>query len=261
MVSKALFPPRGTAGALRHDVHSTPSFSSESLFAASLEPVLILDAATEAIVEANPAAAQLLSVDRSALVGKPFLQIFDSVSSLSVQNSLATVRSAPGGTESVRVRTQGGGTPLSVTVSLFRANPRTFLLVRLAATRHAGLGDFRADAPSAVFHAIEATSVAFLVTDSGFFLEYANRAFIDLVGLASQADVRAKSLARWLKFTAADLERLREQVSHRQAATLFCTSLEPEQQPSRLVEVCAVVVPNGQDTCWGFTVRELPRLN
>jgi PAS domain-containing protein len=246
---------------LRHDVHSTPSFSSESLFAASLEPVLILDSATEAIVEANPAAAQLLGVDRSALVGIPFLRIFDSVSSLSVQTSLAAVRSALGGADSVQVCTQDGGTPLSVTVSLFRASPRTFLLVRLAAAGDGGLGDFRAGAPSAVFHAIEATSVAFLVTDSGFFLEYANRAFIDLVGLASQADVRSKSLARWLKFTAADLERLREQVSHRQAATLFCTGLETEHQPSRMVEVCAVVVPNGQDTCWGFTVRELPRLN
>lgn len=54
---------------------------------------------------------------------------------------------------------------------------------------------------------------------------------------------------------------MRDQTLHRQAATLFCTALEPERQPFRFMEVCAVVVPNGHDTCWGFTVRQLPRLN
>ena len=230
------------------------------MFAASLEPVLVLDSATESVVEANPAAAHVLGIDRSVLVGNSFLEIFDSASSLAVQSSLTVVRSTLGVAESVQVRTRGGGTPINLTVTLFRANPRTFLLVRLGSSP-GGLSDYRADASSAVFNAIEATSVAFLVTDSGYFLEYANRAFIELAGVHSQAEVRSKSLARWLKFSASDLERLRQQLLNRQAATLFCTGLEPEQEPPRLVEVCAVVVPNAQDTCWGFTVRELPRLN
>lgn len=54
---------------------------------------------------------------------------------------------------------------------------------------------------------------------------------------------------------------LHDQMLRRQATTLMTARLRSEQNLLREVEVCAVAVPDGQSTCWGFTVRELPRLN
>jgi PAS domain-containing protein len=245
-----------TAGTWAREGANPASFASDSLFAAASEPVLIVDSATGDIVEANPAAAQLFGIGRAALVGTPFLLAFEESSAPALQSSLAAARGA-GSADPVRVRTVGDGTYVDIKLSLFRANPQTYVLVRLTAAAP----DARASAPFAVFHALDSASVGFLVTNSGFLVEYANRAFVEMVELNSHAEVCGESLARWLKFSAVDMERLRDQMFERRAATLLCTSLRPQINAARGVEVCAVAVPDGPDTCWGFTVRELPRLN
>ena len=72
---------------------------------------------------------------------------------------------------------------------------------------------------------------------------------------------KAEVLARWLQLSDTDLAGLQDQMSQRQASTVMSAGLRCGPNSLREVEVCAVAVPDGQMSCWGFTVRELPRLN
>jgi hypothetical protein len=92
-------------------------------------------------------------------------------------------------------------------------------------------------------------------------VEYTNQAFRDLIELSVPAGVHGRSLLRWLEFSTTDLETLRDQMSRRQATSMMRVRLRTERHRALEAEVCAVAVTDGRQACWGFTVRELPRLH
>jgi transcriptional regulator PpsR len=61
------------------------------LFQMAAEAVLIVDAGTQRVVEANPAAAQLLEETARRLVGRPFPEGFDAPSTQTLQSLLAVL--------------------------------------------------------------------------------------------------------------------------------------------------------------------------
>jgi PAS domain-containing protein len=230
---------------------------SEWLFSVALEPVLIIDAGSRCIVQANPAAAELLQHPQAALVGIPLVRLFDESSTGIIEDSLNKAQGA-GDAEEVTCRAAGGGPELRAKLSLFRSGAESFVLVRLAAEADEA---WKSRSQSPVFDAIEGASVGFLLTDSGLRIEYANQAFIDMIELPPPVEMRGKSLVQWLQLTADDLARLRDQMLQREATSVMTARLRTERDSPLEVEVCAVAVPDGAHTCWGFTIRELPRLN
>jgi PAS domain-containing protein len=233
---------------------------SEWLFSMAVEPVLIVDATTQRILQANPAAAELVRISQRLLIGAPFKGVFDASSLQAITHSIDSA-CATGQSEAVALRTAADSTELGVRLSLFRAEAERYLLVRLVAGVGPAFERPSGPAQTPAFDAIEGASVGFLVTDSGFRVEYANQAFLEMVGLPALDQVRGKSLARWLALSDTDLARLRDQMSQRQASSIMTAGLRSEHNLLREVEVCAVAVPDGQLPCWGFTLRELPRLN
>jgi PAS domain-containing protein len=232
----------------------------EWLFAAASESVLIVVAASGTIVAANPAAAALLNSTRSALVGTALADTVDDSSKQSLGNSLACATRV-GRATPVAIRAVNGGPELSATLSLFRKPPESYCLVRLAAKRRAD-GESPGDRPtSPVLDAIEGAPVGFLVADSELRVEYANRAFIDMIEVGSLENLRSKSLQRWLKFTTSDSARLHAQMSAREAVTVLDTRLRSERGATREVEVRAIAVPDDQHACWGFSVCARTLLN
>lgn len=227
------------------------------LFSVASEPVLIVDAVTGHIVQANPAVALLLGASQSELLAAPVVEAFEISSKIAFSESIERARSTSN-TDTVAVRAAANGTQVRAKVSSFRAGDDAYLLVRLGPIiDHEALG-----APeSEVFDAIDGASVGFLVTDAGLRVEYANQAFIQMADLSPSTQILGKSLARWLEFSEHDIARLHHQMAQRQATTAMTARLRTQRMVSREVEVCAVAVPDGQLTCWGFTVRELPSLN
>jgi PAS domain-containing protein len=241
---------------------SSPASSpleSEWLFNASTEPVMIVDIATEIIADANPPALSLLRTSRADLLGKKFQSAFQESSREAIRSSLAMAHSG-GQADATFVRALHGATELSLRLSLVNAPPKSYALVRLepqACTAFKSEGG----AVSVVFQALESSTVGFLITDSDFCIDYANRAFIDMAQAGSSTDVRGSALVRWLKLSEQDLSRLRAQLSERRAAILLAATLHSSLNYPTRVEVCAIAVPNGHQSCWGFSVRELARLN
>jgi len=218
----------------------------DQLFAAAAEPVLIVDAATECIVEANPAAAALLTSTRPALVGALLTDAFVASGAEPIRSSLSRAR-RHGSSKALSVRTRDGGAELTATLS---TSPSSALLHSL-----------RGGGRSKVLDAIESASVGFLMTDSNFNVEYANPAFVEMIELSSVDEVVGKTLMHWLELSAADLARLSKQMSHRKAVTVLTTRLRSDQKRSCDVEVSAVAVPDQENACWGFSIRHRPILN
>lgn len=242
------------------EVEAQAPLPCDRLFAASIEPVLLIDAVTGIIVQANPCAAGLLRTPREALIGTHLLAAFEASSAPDLERSLAHAGNF-GSADTPILQPRSGGPALRAQLSVVRAPPESYFLLRLASDCLASLNESAAGDSSAVFEGIDGASVGFLIADSEFRVDYANRSFVAMVHAKSPDDVRGKSLLRWLPLTAADLSRLRTSLSERHASILITASLHPDRHLSRRVELCAVPVPDGPDTCWGFTVRNLPRLH
>lgn len=242
------------------DTEPPADATTDWLFAASGEAVLIIDADTGFILRANPAASALLSLPPSAIIGAEFLAVFDDANAEQLRDAFAQAR-ASGSSAALIVRERGGGRSLSSHLSLVRTVPQTYLLARLESIEAVPARGRGSTAASAVMAAIDSAPMGFIIAAADFHVEYANRAFAKMVDASTTADVRGNSILRWLRFSSADLSRLSARLSQRQAADLLTTALYPNHGSPKQVEVCAVPVPDGFNTQWGFTVRPLPLLN
>jgi PAS domain-containing protein len=230
------------------------------LFLAAAEPVLIISAATESILEANPAAATLLGIPRSALVGTVFHTAFAASSAAAVKDSLAVARGA-GAASPLCIRARNGTTELIALLSFVRAAHKSYVLVRLSSQATASVCTTRGRTASPVFDAIEGAAAGFVMTDCDLRVDYANHAFVRMVELASLDDARGKSLTCWLALSQVDVAQLHRQMHEREAVTILKTRLNSDKDTWRDVDVRAVAVPDRQNACWGFSICERPRLN
>ncbi len=235
--------------------------ASHALFAASKEPVLIIDSSSQTIVEANPAASALCGIDRAVLVGLPVLDVFETASTPGLKCVMDIARSAEFFVDSASVRTRRGSNAVNVRLSSFRVDTERYWLMHLTGSLDARRSDCRENASSSVLQVLDAAPVAFLVTDSRFVVGYANRIFLKMVGGESQADLRGRPLTHWLTLSPSDLDVLGNQTCHRQATSRFRSQLRADRKAARAVDVCAVAVPDCPDLSWGFTIRELALLN
>jgi PAS domain-containing protein len=190
---------------------------------------------------------------RSALIGTPLREAVDPASASALDRSLECASRA-GRAAPIVVRARNTRTDLSATISLFRRPPESYWLVRLAANPDADCEDFHKAPASAVLAAIEGATVGFLVADADLRVEYANRAFIEMIEAGCLEDLRSHSLQRWLEFTTTDSDRLQAQMCQRRAVTVLDTTLRSERGSTRHVKVRAIAVPDGQSPCWGFSI-------
>ena len=222
------------------------------LFRLSGEAVLVIDAHARRIVEANPATERLLG---SKLVGEGFASLFDPEShdeaALLISVAQSTARSHP-----PQVRLMSRGLSLLASASLFRQDRSSYCLVRLT----------RADqAPSSADEAgtdlravVERIPDGFLVADSAMTILTVNTAFLDLVSLGTPAQAAGRPLSEFLGRAGLDrnilLDALREHGSVRNFRTILRSDHGAED-----VEVSAAAAPHGEETVFGFTIRQVDR--
>lgn len=226
------------------------------LFQTSSEAVLIVDAGSQKILEANPAALQLLAEGAPTLVGRAFPDGFDAAGTQAIRELLAAAR-ASGRADDARARLADGGREVSVSASLFRQDDAMLLLVRLAPA------DFAAPAlprhKSKLLKAAESVPDGLVVTAADGRVLTANRAFLDLAQLATEEQARGESLDRWLGRPGVDLSVLIANLRQHGSVRLFATTLRGEYGTTAEVEISAVALVNGEQPCLGFTIRNVGR--
>ncbi|KQW74188.1 MULTISPECIES: transcriptional regulator PpsR [unclassified Methylibium] len=226
------------------------------LFQVSSEPVLILDAATLKLEDANPAASKLLG-DATQRAGWSLARAFDAAGQAAVDELFAAVR-ATGRSDTVKARLGKDGSEWTVSASLFRQEKSSHFLVRLSALRHAA--ELPKPSPKdMLLRLVESAPDGFVVTDLDGLILTANQAFLDLAQLATEEQARGVSLEKWLGRTGVDLSVLISNLRQRGAVRLFATSMRGEYGSTSEVEISAVAVTEGEQPCLGFTIRDVGR--
>ncbi len=227
-----------------------------SLFQVAAEAVLILDASTLKLEEANPAAHRLLG-EPLARANWSLFDALDPAAAGSVQALLARVR-ASGRVDSLHVKLQGGQGEHELAASLFKQEKSAHLLVRLSPLSQAEAVQ-APDAERMLMRLVDNAPDAFVVTDLDGLILTTNHAFLDLAQLTSPDQARGASLERWLGRTGVDLRVLINNLRQRGAVRLFATSLRGEVGSTTEVEISAVAVNDGSLPCLGFTIRDVGR--
>jgi transcriptional regulator PpsR len=224
------------------------------LFQVASEAVLIVDAQTRKIVEVNPAAGRLLGVVTQRLLGRLFPEGFDEASTQALHALLGGVR-ATGRTDDVTVTSAQGTQEFLASASLFREDRATFFLVRLEPlnTQRSSISNLN----SKVLEIVASAPEGFVVTDLDGRIQFANRAFLDLVQLATEEQSRNESLERWLGRPGVDFNLLTAQLREHGSLRAFATQLRGEYGANSEVEICAVSVLDGEAPCFGFTIRDV----
>jgi len=228
------------------------------LFHVAQEAVLVLDAATHKVLEANPAAQALLGVAAARpLVGGLFPVGFDQRSSEKIANAMATVR-ATGRLERLRAELNDAAGEVELGLSTYRQEGSSHLLVR-AWPAAAGRPDEDLPTHSMLLRLAQSGPDCLVVTDLDGRVLSANSAFVELAQLGAEEQARGQSLDRWLGRSGVDLSVLISNLRQRGAVRLFGTTLQGEYGASTDVEISATVVPDGDVSYLGFTIRDVGR--
>jgi len=226
-----------------------------TLFHVARDAVLVLDAATFDVIEANEAAQALFVpsvagatnlVDRVPGAARPPLT-----------ELLATARSS-GRAGEISLRLATPGPTWDVSATPFSAGERLQLLVR-ARDHEATEG---AESPPAMMRAlVEATPDAVVITDSAGHILIANPAFISLVQQGSEARIKGQGLAD----VVGDRDGAWRDTIARTRLQGLCSRTPLAVRHGELgiaVEVSSTLLPEGDQEHLGFTLRtvEPPRL-
>ena len=229
------------------------------LFQMASEAVLIVDAATQKVVEANPASGQLLGESERRIVGRPFLDAFDAEGAQAIEAMLSGVRAA-GRADDVRARLVGNERQLVISATLFRHESASQFLVRLSPLpQDAGPSSLSNSNVAMLAEVIAGAPDAFVVTDPDGKILSANPAFIELAQLVTEEQARGESLERWLGRPGVDLNVMITNLRQHGIVRLFATTLRGEHGSDAEVEISAVAVPRGAQPCLGFTIRNVGR--
>jgi transcriptional regulator PpsR len=228
------------------------------LFQVTSEAVLVVDAATHKVVEANPAAAQLFGEPIKRLAGRSFPEGFDVESLPGVRALLTGVR-ATGRADNVRAHLTEGRHELLVSASLFRQENASLFLVRLIPLEADAGAVVAARAKSTLLQLVENAPDGLVVTSPDGRILTANAAFLDLAQLPTEEQALGESLERWLGRPGVDLNVLIANLRQHGSVRLFATTLRGEYSANVEIEVSAVSMPNGDQPCFGFTIRNVGR--
>lgn len=228
------------------------------LFQTATEPVLVVDAASGRIVEANPAAVGLFGQGSRRPVGTALLELFEPASREALEMLLASVR-ATGRGDDVTARTAADQRDVVVSAALFRQDGTTLFLVRLIQTLAEGTAVILPKQKSKLLKLIDSVPDAFVVTDHDGRVITANAAFLEMTQLAAEEQARGETLDRWLGRSGVDLDVLLATLRGGGPVRLFSTSLRGAFGATTDIEISAVAMMNGGKPSFGFAIRDVGR--
>jgi len=224
------------------------------LFELSAEAVLIVDAATRRITDANPAAKKLIGGRKDNLVGQAFSAILhneDRDAGVALLGAVAATEKVP----PLGVRMADGRQACELSATLFREGRGAFFLVRLSPLTQAS--DARAAADRSLEATLERIPDAFVLTDDALVILAQNSAFLDLTQTARAEQVTGQPLGRFVGRPGIDLTLLIAQLRDHGAVRNFTTIVRGEYGLQDEVELAAVATEDNGRACYGITLRNV----
>lgn len=213
------------------------------LFQVATDAVLVLDAHTHHILEANRAATRLFGEAGDALIGLPALDSIAPASRAALEQLLINARTT-GRAGEIRLRLNEGGASIEVSATPFRAEQNLLLLVR---AREAG----PSDAQRLLAEYVERAPEAVLVSDSAGRVLAANPAFLALARRPRASPVDGAALEDLLGDVGGRLQALIEDARRHGIAARTLVTRTGEAP----IEASAMLLPEGDQERIGFTLR------
>jgi transcriptional regulator PpsR len=221
------------------------------LFQVATDAVMVVDSASLEILEANQAAAQLLDMDVTMLVGRPASFGFERHSRAAVDALLAAARSS-GQPSEIRARLLGRVSATSVAATPFRADDALRLMVRL---RTMDLPGTSSDITKTLARLVDSASDGVLITDTNGCILMANPAFLKLVQKNTEADVKTRPLMDWVSVSDDQFAVLLHEVRHLGIARRMSCKLMSSDARCIAIEITAALLTEGDQECIGFTLH------
>jgi transcriptional regulator PpsR len=223
------------------------------LFEMASEAVIVLDANTFKVIEANPRAADLLGDSVKKLSGRLLMDYLTKGDRIQVQSLLSKV--AYTSTVAELNTSILSGQEVYLSAAPFRNENQSLILVTLK--RSGELIDRHdSNAQSLVMQALENAPDGFIVTNSAGKILTANQAFLRLIMSDKLEQILNEPLDRWLERSSVDLRVMLSNLHEKGSIKLFATSIRDSFGTLHPVEISAVSVPYPH-ACLGFTIREV----
>ncbi|MEM9170861.1 MAG: transcriptional regulator PpsR [Pseudomonadota bacterium] len=226
------------------------------LFETMSEPVLVVDADSTAVLEANPAAAGALQTTPDALVGGSLGELFTPKTRRDVERLVAGAASS--GRAEAAGLAAANGERYGVVASAFLQNDSALLVVRLSP---AGANDDRKTRPGvgALEAIIDHLPDGLIVTNADLRVLAANASFLKMAQLVGERQAIGDDVANWLGRSSTELNMLVSSLRTYGVIRNFATVMRDRFGGESDVDVAAVAAPSGDSQLFGFSVRSTAR--
>ncbi len=223
------------------------------LFDETGEAIVILEANTLRIREANPAAHNLLGARADSLPGKKMPTLVDKASRDALQGLVAAALASSTASPATLTLARGAREVEASAVG-FAQDRGKFVLLRLPVRAS---GEDEEESP--VLDLIDNMPDAFVVADGSMELVCANAAFIELVGAPGQDPLVGRNLSTWIGRPGIDLELIEGQIDQHGVARNISTVLRSgDELEGEQVELSAVRSA-GDAPLYAFVIRPTAR--
>jgi len=227
------------------------------LFYLAVEPLIVIEAQTLKILDANEGAARLLDKPVKKLVGASASTLFAKLDQSMATDTLAAL-GARARADVFRARPATLDQYMEIRVTPFREFGRTNLLVCFATedlTPAVTGSPLDASMLSMIGHLPEGV----VIVDSDGRIVQANPAFLDMVRVVNVDRIEDKGLDNWLGGSSVDLQVLMANLRDHGTVRRFSSVIRDELGGSESVEVSAAKIESPDGPLFGFAIREHSR--
>lgn len=226
------------------------------LFQTATEAFLVVEAGTEKVVEANPAAARFLGKEPQSLAGRSLQEQFAPAGRPALAGALAAAL-ASGRSETATLTNAAETRTLEVRATLFRAASETLILCSLKPCD--GAADEDGQTERAVMRLMRRMTDGFVLTDETGRILWANDAFLGLAEVALEDQLRGESLGRFLGRPGVDLNVMLSNAQEHGRLRQFSTQLRGAYGSTAQVEISTAHLPGDPKPGFGFVIRDVSR--
>lgn len=241
--------------ALERDYEAQREFDTRFrvLLGSMSEPVLFVSVQSSDITEANAAASSLLDRSRDDLIGNALSSCFEIRKRGDLIEQLTTLAISER-TDGMKVELRGKGKTVQLAPTLFRAAGERILLCRFipndehsqkADNLARNMQDLYLSGPEAIVFAAENGDVL-----------SANDAFLDLIDVAHDINVRGRSLADYLQRGSVDLKVMTENAIRAGRMRIYATKIAGQYGSPRSVEISVTKLHAGTHSVFAFVMRD-----
>ncbi len=226
------------------------------LFHLASEAVLVVEQSSGKVIEANPAAGNVTSLNPDNLMG----QSIETIAHTDYRDPLKKlVKNAIGSGPSIleRVRLANTAGEFRIVASAFRQNDNSHVLVHITSTQTNQISDKAASAK--LFRVLNRIPDAFVVTDEEYNILETNLAFLELSQLADADAAKGQPLGQFIGRRDGDLAVLKSTLREHGWVRNFETVFKSTYGIRDDIEISAVDVNEGLERYTGFVIRAVRR--